>query len=75
MNVFAKRAGDLGIPTFVLGLPTLSLATGAVAAGFRYIEGEVIHGAVEDPKDVVRFRALDLFSKLFAGPSEESPGP
>ena len=75
MNLFAKRAGDLGLSTFVLGLPTLSLATGAIGAGFRYVEGEAIHPAVDDPHDIVHFRALDLFSKLFAGPSDETAGP
>ncbi len=67
LNVFAKRPNDLGLSTFVLGLPTPSLATGAIGAGFRYVGGEAIHPPVNDPQDIVAYRALDLFSKLFAG--------
>ena len=66
MEQFTARAKQLGLRTFVYGVKSLSLATSAVAAGFDYIEGDVVHSPVVTPESILRFNSKDLFARLLA---------
>jgi len=66
MEQFTARAEQLGLRTFVYGLKSLSLATSAVASGFDYIEGDVVHSPMVTPESILRFRSKDLFARLLA---------
>lgn len=66
MEHFVANAAEHGLRTFVLGLSSLSLATGGVAAGFDYIEGEVVHSPVVTPESVLPFESEDLYARLLA---------
>lgn len=66
MEQFTARAQQHGLRTFVYGLKSLSLATNAVAAGFDYIEGDVVHSPMVTPESVLRFQSEDLFARLLA---------
>lgn len=66
LNAFCTKAKSLKIPkTFILNVPTLSLATSAVCAGFDFLGGAVI-GAPGSPRpeDIRRYRPEDLIAHL-----------
>lgn len=66
LNSFSAQARTGRIPAmFALEVPTLSLATSAVCAGFDCLAGSAIHGAVKNPDNIYRYRHEDLFAGLF----------
>jgi len=68
LNAFCTKAKSLKIPkTFVLDVPTLSLATSAVCAGVDFLGGAVL-GATSNPRpeDIRRYRPEDLISRLIS---------
>jgi len=65
LNGFGAQAKTARIPVlFVMDVPSLSLATSAVCAGFDYLGGVAIHGAVEKPDNIYRYHHEDLFGGL-----------
>lgn len=63
LNRFALLAEHAGLPTFVRGLHSRSLAIAAMAAGFHYIAGPVMGTRFNDAIGVVRrFELEDLYS-------------
>ncbi len=67
MQQFAIAADRARIQCFVHGLRSTSLASSAVAAGFRYIDGQSVHSLVEGLHQLRRFGAADLYASLFSG--------
>lgn len=65
LDGFAERADEAGLKKFVYGLTTRSAAAGAVAAGFDYIEGNIVRPPVDSPAYVEPFESLDLFAGVF----------
>ncbi|HEX9702064.1 MAG TPA: hypothetical protein VGA19_04375 [Rhodospirillales bacterium] len=64
LDRFAGNADDIGIRKFVYGLSTRSAATAALAAGFDYIEGNVVRPPADSPTYVQPFESQDLFAGL-----------
>ncbi len=50
--------------TFVLNIPTLSLATSASCMGFSWMGGPAIHGLVQGPDKSHQFRYAELFAGI-----------
>lgn len=68
MNAFGAQARAAMMPgTFVLDVSTLSLATSAACAGFRYLGGAAIHEDVPVPDKMYRYKHEDLLSGLVSG--------
>jgi len=64
MNRFAMLAEHAGLPSFVRGLRSRSLAIGAIAAGFNYIAGPVMGSRFNDGVGSVRrFELSDLYAE------------
>jgi hypothetical protein len=61
-SIFARAAGMTKI--FLLDVPSLSLTTFAVCAGFDYLGGPAIHEPVKKPDHVYRYRHADLLAEL-----------
>lgn len=53
-----------GLGAFLLDVPSLSIATSAVCAGFAMIGGPVVHEYVDHPSNATRFRHEDLFAGI-----------
>lgn len=65
LNNFSVNVRAARIPkTFLLDVPSLSLTTFAVCAGFDYLGGPAIHEPVKKPDHVYRYRHADLLSEL-----------
>ncbi len=65
LNGFAAKAKALKIPkTFAFEIPSLSLTTSAVCAGFDFLGGAAIHDAVGKPDTIHKYRHEDLLSAL-----------
>ncbi|MBU0799615.1 MAG: hypothetical protein KKA05_01295, partial [Alphaproteobacteria bacterium] len=65
LNSFGARAKAVKFPgIFVLDIPSLSLATSAVCAGYGYLSGAAIHESVTKPDSIYRYEDADLFSDL-----------
>jgi hypothetical protein len=63
MNRFARSARERGgLPAYVLGADSSSLAVAALGAGFDYIGGDAIAKRVEDPRGLVEFSAANIFT-------------
>jgi hypothetical protein len=63
MNRFARSARErAGLPAYVLGADSSSLAVAALGAGFDYIGGDAIAKRVEDPRGLVEFSAANIFT-------------
>jgi hypothetical protein len=60
---FAARAQKSKLECGVYGLGTRSLVVAASAAGFRFLAGEAIQGALETPSAATRFEPLDLYKR------------
>jgi len=67
MNDFAAAAKEVGLKSYIHGLPSLSLTTAALGAGFDYIHSHAVHAPLEEPDYVRRFEFMDLYTKLRAG--------
>jgi len=66
IEAFAKAASRHLLKTYVHGLPSLSLTTAAVCAGYDYIDGDAIASLVETPTGLAALEAEGLYMKLFA---------
>lgn len=65
LNVFSAEAKKAGLPKlFMFDVPTLSLTTFAVCAGFDYLGGPAIHEGVDKPDYIYRYRHADLIADL-----------
>ncbi len=67
MERFAAAAGRTGLTTYVHGLPTISLTTAAIAAGFDFVDGDVLTSVVERPQHVYGFEMTQLFRTCLRG--------
>ncbi|MFH1157517.1 MAG: hypothetical protein V1721_01320 [Pseudomonadota bacterium] len=68
MNAFGTQAKNVMISeTFVLDISTLSLATSAACAGFRYLGGTAIHEDVPKPDKMYRYKYENLLSGIVFG--------
>jgi len=61
MNRFNREAEKASLPTYIHGVRTVSLATAAVGAGFRYLDGPGVAKLVERPERVVGFNLMDVY--------------
>ncbi|MBI1216100.1 MAG: hypothetical protein GC185_09820 [Alphaproteobacteria bacterium] len=67
INAFKDRIAPGGVPrAFVLNLPSLSLVTTAVCAGFDYLGGSAVHAGVPEPSHMYRYQHEDLLSSLLS---------
>jgi hypothetical protein len=62
MNRFLAGASKAGLPAYIRGVRSRSLAAAAVGAGFVYIEGEAIGQPLAHPKVIREFNFFDMFS-------------
>ncbi len=65
MQRFAEAANKAGLRTYAHAVPSLSLASSAIAAGFDYIDSDVISPAMAVPGELRRFGIRDLYGKAF----------
>lgn len=61
MERFAAAARRAGLTTYVHGLQTISLTTAAIAAGFDFIDGDILTSVVDRPQNVYSFEMAQLF--------------
>ena len=54
----------LKLDAYVHGLRTTSLTSSAVAAGFRYVDGNSVRSLADAPREVQRYSPADLYAKL-----------
>jgi len=66
MNLFNTRARKTRLTTFAHGVPTRSLLSGAVGAGFRYLDGAAVALADLNPSPVRPWTAQDIYAPLLA---------
>lgn len=64
VTAFNERAANARLTTFAHGLKTRSSVSGAVAAGFRYLDGRIIASPVEKPLPNRPWTARDVYSSL-----------
>lgn len=64
MQAFNDRAQKAGMNTFIHGLKTRSSVSGAVAAGFRYLDGPIIAPPIETPEQNRSWTAKDVYASL-----------
>jgi hypothetical protein len=62
MNRFRAGVSRAGLPAYIRGVRSRSLAAAAVGAGFLYIEGETIGQPLDHPKVIRKFNFFDMFS-------------
>ncbi len=62
----AHEAQAAVMDSFVLGVPSTSVALSAVNAGIRYIEGKAVKAAVADPRHGFVQGVEELYSRLRA---------
>lgn len=73
MERFAAAARRAGLTTYVHGLRTISLTTAAIAAGFDFVDGDVLTSVVERPQNVYGFEMTQLFRTRLRGRVEAAP--
>lgn len=62
MERFATAAKKVGLATYVHGLRTISLTTAAIAAGFDFVDGDVVTSVVEQPRGAYAYQMTDLYA-------------
>ena len=67
MHRFVTAAEKAKTHAFVHGLRSISLTSSAVAAGFRYVDGNSVRSLVDAPQELKRYSAGDLYLKLLEG--------
>lgn len=67
MGRFVAAAEKAKTHAFVHGLRSISLTSSAVAAGFRYVDGNSVRSLVDAPQELKRYSAGDLYLKLLEG--------
>lgn len=65
MERFASAAKKAALATYVHGLRTISLTTAAIAAGFDFVDGDVVTSVVDTPSGAYSFQMQDLFTARF----------
>jgi hypothetical protein len=65
MGRFAMAAKKAGLATYIHGLRTISLTTAAIAAGFDFVDGDVVTSVVDQPQAAYRFEITNLFENQF----------
>lgn len=65
MERFAAAAKKAALATYVHGLRTISLTTAAIAAGFDFVDGDVVTSVVDTPGGAYSFQMQDLFTARF----------
>lgn len=61
LDEFAAAASGAGLRTYAHGLRSRSLTSGAVAAGFDYVDGDPVAALLERPSNAYRFGLADLY--------------
>lgn len=61
LDVFAAAAERAGLGSYVVGLRTRSQTLAAIAAGFTFIQSDIIRPAVDRPSHMFRYAVDDLF--------------
>ena len=69
MQRFVVATEKANLSAFVHGLRSISLTSSAVAAGFRYIDGDMVRSVVDAPQEVIRYNPADLYRRLLQGRS------
>ena len=65
MDVYAREAQASEIKNlFILNISSLSLATSAICAGYRFLGGPAVHAPVQKPDHIYRFAHDHLFEDL-----------
>lgn len=65
LSLLASKAKYFKIPkTFALNIPSLSITTSLVCAGFDYLGGPAIHDLVDKPDTIHQYRYEDLLSEM-----------
>lgn len=64
MNAFVARAEEAGVHAYAHDMATPSLATAAVAAGFRYVGGPAILPETDAPQTIEPFECERIFSRI-----------
>ncbi len=59
---FSRGAAKAGVATYLRGIPSLSLVTAALGAGFAHVDGDAIAAAVDVPRGIVEFNLFDLYN-------------
>jgi hypothetical protein len=62
MERFATGAKKAGLATYVHGLRTISLTTAAIAAGFDFVDGDIVTSVVEQPRGAYAYQMQDLYT-------------
>lgn len=62
MEHFAAAAKKVGLVAYVHGLESISLTTAAIAAGFDFVDGNVVKSVVDRPETAYSFDVSDLFT-------------
>ncbi len=75
LDEFAKRADKNGLRIYIHGLPTISLTTAAVCAGFDYLDGDTVTSFVDRPAGIRPFEHQMIHSPLLEGAAEEDAAP
>ena len=63
MERFAAAAKKTGLVAYVHGVPSISLTTAAIAAGFDFVDGDIVKSVVERPSSAYSFEMSDLFGR------------
>lgn len=75
MERFAASAKKAGLSTYAHGLRTISQTIGAIAAGFDFLDGDVVTSVVDMPCGAYVVKMSDLFdAKLGANAGTSYPG-
>jgi len=61
LDDFAGAAGAAGLRSYAHGLRSRSLTSGAVAAGFDYVDGDPVATLLDRPSNAYRFGLADLY--------------
>lgn len=67
MQRFVAAAEKAKLHPFIHGLRTTSLTSSAVAAGFRYVDGNSVRSLIDAPQELRRYQPADLYMKLAQG--------
>jgi hypothetical protein len=62
MERFASAAKKVGLSTYMHGLRTISLTTAAIAAGFDFVDGDIVTSVVEQPRAAYAYQMQDLYT-------------
>jgi hypothetical protein len=61
LSRFQRAAEKIGVPTFVHGARSLSLAAAALGAGFHFIDGDAVAATVPHVDRALSFHLADLY--------------